>query len=187
VAFSPDGHTLVTGTALEYRLWDTRSWQPRHVLPREATADVPGEVAFAPDGTVLAVTPSPMLVQLIDPGTGRGLATLQPPARHDVRHLRFSPDGAVLAVACANGEVQLWDLRFIRSRLAARGLDWDLPAYPPAEAGDDRRPPLRVEVLTAPPAQPQGDGGAETGGSTRSDRGPPADSSFTRTASTRRS
>jgi hypothetical protein len=38
----------------------------------------------------------------------------------------------------------VWDLRLIRRELAARGLDWELPPYPPAAPVDG---PLRVKVV----------------------------------------
>jgi hypothetical protein len=76
-------------------------------------------------------------VQLIDPTTGRALATLQAPEPRQVSWLCFSPDGDRLAVATTGDHVQLWDLRLIRRQLAAMGLDWDQPPDPPAAS----RPP----------------------------------------------
>jgi hypothetical protein len=157
VAFSPDGRTLVTSTREECRLWDVPSWESRQALPREGAGGVPGNIAFAPDGNLLALTLSRRLVILVNPVTGRRLATLEGPSRQQVEALGFSPDGGLLAAACLNGQVQLWDLRRVREQLAARGLDWDLPPYPPAPAGEDLRPPA-VQVLTAEP----GPAGKET-------------------------
>ena len=41
--------------------------------------------------------------------------------------------------------LHVWDLRAVRDELAQRGLDWDLPPYPPAGDSHDA-PPLRVTV-----------------------------------------
>ena len=44
--------------------------------------------------------------------------------------------------------VHVWDLRAIRKRLAAMGLDWDAPAYSdddPAAASVPSLPPLQVD------------------------------------------
>jgi WD40 repeat protein len=162
VAFSPDGRTLVTSTPEECRFWDVPSWKSRQAFPREEAGGIPGNIAFAPDGNLLALTLSRRLVILVNPVTGRRLATLEGPSRQQVEALGFSPDGGLLAVACLNGQVQLWDLRRVREQLAARGLDWDLPPYPPVPAGEDLRPPA-VHVLTAEP----GPGGKETPPGTR--------------------
>jgi WD40 repeat protein len=55
----------------------------------------------------------------------------------------FTPDGSRLVVTTEGQGIQVWDLRLIRQQLAGIGLDWDMPAYPPAlpsaEAG-----PVRV-------------------------------------------
>jgi len=64
-------------------------------------------------------------VRLIETATGRELATLTAPELHDIHWLCFRPDGEQLAVGCANGILQLWDLRRIRERLAEMGLDWE--------------------------------------------------------------
>jgi hypothetical protein len=43
----------------------------------------------------------------------------------------------------------LWDLRRLRERLAALGLDWDLPAYPPSEHASPLVDAMQVEILAA--------------------------------------
>ncbi len=45
--------------------------------------------------------------------------------------------------------VHVWDLRAIRRRLAAMGLDWDAPAYADADLADAASaplPPLQVDL-----------------------------------------
>ena len=46
-------------------------------------------------------------VRLVEPGTGRELATLEAPDRADIRWITFNPDGTQLAVATAQGLTQL--------------------------------------------------------------------------------
>jgi WD40 repeat protein len=65
---------------------------------------------------------------LVEPATGRELATLEDPNPQMISCLCFSPDGSHLAVGCPTHLVQLWDLRLIRKQLAAMGLDWHQPA-----------------------------------------------------------
>jgi WD40 repeat protein/tRNA A-37 threonylcarbamoyl transferase component Bud32 len=140
LAFSPDGRWLVTSEAREYRFWKTGSWEAGRTIPRIREA-LPGPVAFSPDGNLLAITPAPYLVHLIDPATGERLARLESPAPHLSGYLCFSPDGGLLAVG-----PEIWDLRRVRKRLAAMELDWDLPPYPPP-AGSEASGPLRLETV----------------------------------------
>jgi WD40 repeat protein len=126
VAFSPDGRQLVTGAPTEYVFWDTHSWRRELAVPRENSGR-PGYLALSPDGRLLAVAHSISLVKLLDAHTGREMATLESPDPQLLSWLCFSPDGAYLAAACETHRIQLWDLRRIRRRLEALGLDWNLP------------------------------------------------------------
>ena len=130
VAFSPDGRWLVVGGAREYRFYGVGTWRPGLVLPRDAGELTPAPLAFAPDGRVLAIARTVTDVQLVDPATGRVLATLLAPEPRQVSGLGFSPDGGRLAAATTGDHVQLWDLGRLRQRLKSMGLDWD-EAFPP--------------------------------------------------------
>ena len=145
-AFSPDGMWLATGTGPEYRLWSVGSWEAGLRIAGVETTDMPGPMAFSPDGQILAIVVSWPLVRLIDVASGLELATLEMPDI-DVRiwALSFSPDGTCLIAGSHSHRLHIWDLRLIRQRLAAMGLDWDLPPYPPA-AEPAALTPLSVEV-----------------------------------------
>ena len=147
VAFSPDGRWLVVGTGPEYRLWSAGSWEAGLRIAREGTWDVPGPINFTPDGRILAVVPSWPLVRRSDVDGGLELATLElPDVEERIATLSFSPDGASLVAGSLSRRLHVWDLRLIRQRLAAMGLDWDLPPYEPAAQRATLRP-LRVEVV----------------------------------------
>jgi WD40 repeat protein len=141
VHFSPDGKQLVT-TSFEgvCRIWAVDSWQEGPSLGKPS-----GIVAFSPDGKLLAVETGEGKVRLLDPATGREYARLEDPNQdRAVWNMAFSPDGTQLVF---NGEAQslhVWDLRTIREELAQRGLDWDLPAFPPADPAPSK--PLRIVV-----------------------------------------
>jgi serine/threonine protein kinase/WD40 repeat protein len=155
IAFSPDDRWLVTSTAEGYRFWEVGSWRADRTVRPTRAAGGTGAIAFTPDGKMQALAVSATDVRLCDTATGQEIATLTAPDRGPPVWLSFSPDGSQLAVACANHAIQLWDLRLIRTELAAMHLDWDLPAYPPA--GQDRDgEPAQIEVLVgelAPPAR----------------------------------
>jgi hypothetical protein len=130
-AFSPDGRWLVTSGPGEHRFWRVGSWERGHVLRRDRVEPGGSPLAYSPDGRLVGVCRSLQLVQLVEPSSGREVATLYPPEPANVSGLCFSPDGSRLATAHAARDVFVWDLRAVRRRLAELGLDWGQPAYPP--------------------------------------------------------
>jgi WD40 repeat protein len=136
VGFSPDGLWLVAGMGDAFRIYRTGSWQPGLIVPRDTGGLIRGAFAFRGDGRMLAVSKMIQhdpVIQLIDPDSGRTIATLQARDLFATTWLAFSPDGARLAVATANHCIQLWDLRLIRRELAVTGLDQGIPG----ESGPD--------------------------------------------------
>jgi dipeptidyl aminopeptidase/acylaminoacyl peptidase len=156
-AFSPDGRRLVTSGPREHRVWDVGTWGLIRVLPRDRAETFASPTAFSPDGRLLALCRTQELVQLVEPDTGRELATLTRPAPAGVSGLCFSPDGGRLAVASWSRDVAVWDLRALRRELAARGLDWRPPAGP-APAEPKGGGPVAIHVVGAegrPAAKPE--------------------------------
>jgi serine/threonine protein kinase/WD40 repeat protein len=164
VTFSGDGRWLVTGTSREFCLWRVCIWERGRVIARDNAGGGPGPLAFAPDGRVLAVARTSLLVQLLDPDTGAELASLAVPDPQNLTTLRFSADGGLLVAGRVNQECHVWDLRAIGRHLADLGLDRGWPSFRPAEPASPR--PLRVTVdlgpgptarsrAPSPPKQPQ--------------------------------
>jgi hypothetical protein len=118
---------------------------------------MPGLIAFTREGRSMAPTPSQRQVRLIETATGRVLANLTAPDRRQIRGLCFSPDHSQLAVATDDPAIQVWDLRQIRQRLAAMGLDGNLPPDPPASIGENRPAPVPPSGFFGPePASKEG-------------------------------
>jgi WD40 repeat protein/tRNA A-37 threonylcarbamoyl transferase component Bud32 len=124
VQFSPDGRWLLVATERDYQFWEVGPWRLARDISRNGS-QVPGLMAFSPDCRVLAVNASRAAIHLIEPETGRRLATLEPPDFTNTAAMAFSRDGAQLAISGSN-RIQVWDLLAVRRQWAAMGLDGGL-------------------------------------------------------------
>jgi WD40 repeat protein/tetratricopeptide (TPR) repeat protein len=142
--FSPDGRWLATGRG---KLFAVGTWEENANVPTGG-----GLPAFAPDGKQMAcaIQEKRGVFGLYEVESGRELARFEDPQQDPIDELTFSADGTKLFVAnrSGTGVNRAWDLRLIRERLAATGLDWDAPPYPPAGA-ELPAPvtPAKVEVV----------------------------------------
>jgi WD40 repeat protein len=109
-AFSPDGKVLVTsddGDGGNVRLWDSITGKPISGPLRGHTWV--NEMAFSPDGKLLAVGGGDGAVRLWDPVTGKSVGVPLTGHVGAVFDVAFSPDGKLLAVGGDDGAVRLWD------------------------------------------------------------------------------
>ena len=110
MAFSPDGKTLVTGTADDRnhsaQVWDTHTSQPIGE-PLQHDGHVQS-ATFSPDGKTI-LTGSFLQARLWDAATGRPIG---PPMVHQgsVTSVAFSPDGKTILTASWSETAQLWDV-----------------------------------------------------------------------------
>ncbi len=142
VEFSPDGRWLYT-TGYGPGWWRTGTWEPG--------PHVDGPIlGFSPDSRLLVAQGVPDSLLLIEVGTGRTLARLEHPSGYASSSTVFSPDGTTLVgVGTRRSSGFAWDLRRLREELSARGLDWDLPPYPPAESESTVTEPMQLELIAA--------------------------------------
>jgi WD40 repeat protein len=125
-----DGRLLAVGTDGGVLFWDPASGRE---LPYLAIGNAPhfGRTGycFSPEARHLLVQDADNILRLVETESGRTVARLESPDSCGVTYATFSPDWARLVVTTQEGPaVHVWNLRAIRRRLAAMGLDWDAPA-----------------------------------------------------------
>ncbi len=122
VAYSPDGHSFVTGDL------------SGNVTVRDATTGavrVQGKhgqyvlsVDYSPDGKEIAVGGSDKAIQIIDSATGRAIGPPLKGHTESVLTVRFSPDGRQLLSGSYDNTARLWDIATATTLQEFRGHSW---------------------------------------------------------------
>jgi WD40 repeat protein len=145
VAFTTDGQWLIVG----WHWLEVGTWREK--------AGVEGWSIFdgciSGDGQLLACYAGEDGIALFDRAGGRRLARLSSPGQGRNFNMTFNRDGTQLIATDADRFViHVWDLRQLRAELAALGLDWDAPPYPPEDAAQARAAlgrPLQIRIVGA--------------------------------------
>jgi WD40 repeat protein len=115
LAFSPKGGWLAAAASTSGQGHEVYRWQvagdrvkgERRLLVRHE--DVIQDLAFRPDGKILATASYDRLIKLIDVAGGKELRTLKDHS-DAVYGVSFSPDGTLLASGAADRAVKVWDV-----------------------------------------------------------------------------
>jgi WD40 repeat protein len=161
LAYAPDGHTIVAGGREWLRAWDPTTGKRRWQRPVSAC-----NVAFSPDGMLLAVVSEDGVIRLVDPATGRERRPWHG-LDGQAEGLAFSPSGKLLASGGFDGTVHIWEVATSRELYRLRGHYGAVGAvgFSPdgrmlASGGDDRSARL-WEVATGRERFPADGHGAE--------------------------
>ncbi len=118
---SPDANTLATTAGWddpkepgELVLWDVATRREKLIRRQEATIRT---VAFSGDGKLLAIGDFAGRTSLLDPATGKIVATLPRHAK-TVNSVVFTPDDKMLAIGSFDGTISLWDIAAGKEQLA---------------------------------------------------------------------
>jgi WD40 repeat protein len=134
VAWSPDGASLVTwdrgyDSTKDIAVWDARSGALRYRLPPGTSGLTQREVAWRPDGRLLAWSNGEDAVALSDAATGAVVRTIRTARKPGV--VAFSPTGRHVAVVNEKLSVSLYETATGRLATSIRTKDHQSFAFSP--------------------------------------------------------
>ena len=154
VAFSPAAGLLVTGSSGEYRFWQTGTWTEVLKVKRpERFSNLPGKIAFSPDGSLVALVMDQTSIQLLECPGLTVIANLHLDEPQSVTGICFGPEGRRLFLSSAANQIHVWNFAPIATELSrfSIGLEFAMRNW---TGGPARRPELRTVTQAVWPTGP---------------------------------
>ena len=149
VQYSPDPTRLAIKTSIGIWLYDPTTYREVALLP--PYSDYLWNVAFSPDGKMVAGWSANNLIYLWDAKTGEQKGTLTGHT-NAVKSVAFSPDGATLASGSADFTVRLWDIEtgeikrtLTEHKIRVRRVLFSPDGATPCQLGYEREPAYRED------------------------------------------
>ncbi len=105
LAFSRDGTMLAAASYKAINIFDVADWRELRAWQGNGNSVDIFDIAFSPDGKILASAGDGAPIALWDPATGQELRTLNTGIA-----VGFSPDGRILATGTWGGTIKLWEV-----------------------------------------------------------------------------
>ena len=126
LAEKPDKPILAIITGQLQMAVDRNTGQVIESIPREKPDGWAGGISYSPAGPLVAATWSRYVPHLIDSRTGLPCVSLEGRMRFSLGDLHWNQTGRFLSIA-DSGNLQVWDVQYLRVKFKELGIDWDGP------------------------------------------------------------
>jgi WD40 repeat protein len=152
---SPDGRWLLTHCRDQsgFRLYEAPNWVLRRTFTNDFHKSAVAE--FNQEGSIATLFYSDRSMVFMETRTWNEICRI--PFGGNLNRALFSTDDSQFVMGSESGHTEIWDLRLVRSRLSAMGLDFPVPSLPepaPSAGINPRQLVIRPGMHLLPVANP---------------------------------